>query len=392
MASLRMLTAGESHGPGLAVIVEGLPRGLALTPELIDVDLARRQAGYGRGGRMSIEHDRVTLRSGVRHGVCTGSPVTMLIDNRDYANWQTAMQPEPTTNGADVEDIRVHRPRPGHADLAGALKYLTHDARDVVERASARNTATRVAAGAAAKALLAAVGVRVTAHVVALGGIEAKRLPGDFDELARAAESSPVRCADPEASVAMVSRIDEVRRQGDSLGGTIEIIATHVPPGLGHFAEWDRRLDGRLARALMSIPAVKGCEIGDGFASAARRGSEVHDEIVYDAARHRYDRPTNRAGGIEGGMSNGEAIVLRVAMKPIPTLARPLASVDLETHGAVDAGKERTDSVAVPACAVVCEAAVAWELAVALLERFGGETLNEVREHVTRFDERLALL
>lgn len=392
MASLRMLTAGESHGPGLAVIIEGLPRGLALTPELVDVDLARRQAGYGRGGRMSIEHDRVTLRSGVRHGVCTGSPVTMLIDNRDYANWQTAMQPEPMSDSADVDDVRVHRPRPGHADLAGALKYLTHDARDVVERASARNTATRVAAGAAARALLDAVGIRVTAHVVSLGGIEAKRWPRDLAELARAAEASPVRCADAEASTAMVNRIDEVRRLGDSLGGTVEVLATNVPPGLGHFAEWDRRLDGRLARAVMSIPAVKACEIGEGFASAARRGSEVHDAIVYDAAERRYARPTNRAGGIEGGMSNGATIVVRAAMKPIPTLARPLASVDLETHEAVDAGKERTDAVAVPACAVVCEAAVAWELAVALLERFGGETIDEVREHVARFGERLARL
>lgn len=389
---LRMLTAGESHGPGLSLIIEGLPAGLALDAQTINGDLARRQKGYGRGGRMKIERDTITIRSGVRHGVTTGAPVALLVDNLDYPKWKSAMQPEAPPEGATPEDIALTRPRPGHADLAGAMKLLDHDVRNVLERASARHTTMRVAAGSIAKALLSVSGATVVGHVLAIGDVEAAPDATDLTRLAEAAEASEVRCADPEAGALMITAIDEARRQGDSLGGRVEILADGVPPGLGHFAEWDRRLDGRLARAIMSVPAIKAVEIGDGFAQSGRRGSEAHDEILYDARSKRYRRPTNRAGGIEGGMSNGERIVVRAAMKPIPTLARPLRSVDLRTHKSADAGKERTDAVAVPACAVVCEAAVAWELAAAFVERFGGETMTELTERYARYLERLAEL
>lgn len=379
---LRLLTAGESHGPGLTLIVEGLPAGVPVTAAAIDRDLARRQRGHGRGGRMRIESDHAVLRSGVRHGLTTGAPVALVIDNRDHESWRESMRPEGPAAG---EDVSLTRPRPGHADLAGALKLLSHDARNVLERASARHTATRVAAGTLARALLAEHGITVLGHVLAIGEVEAHPDTSDLAGLATACESSSVRCGDAQASEAMVALVDETRRQGDSLGGRIEVIAEGVPPGLGHFSEWDRRLDGRLARAAMTVPAVKAVEIGDGFAAGSRRGSEVHDEIVYDAAARRYRRPTNRAGGIEGGMSNGERVVVRAVMKPIPTLARPLRSVDLATHESVDAGKERTDAVAVPACAVVCEAVIAWELAAAFLERFGGDTLDEVKASYARY-------
>lgn len=386
---LRMLTAGESHGPGLTVIIEGLPAGLQLAPSAINVDLARRQRGYGRGGRMKIEQDQIEFRSGLRLGRTTGSPLAFVIDNRDYANWRDAMNPNPGAPGVDVADISLSRPRPGHADLAGAQKLLTTDVRDVLERASARHTAARVAAGAVGKALLEAHGVRVIGHVVAIGNVEAHLDTTDLTSIAEAAEASDVRCADAHASDAMKGAIDDARRNGDSLGGRVEVIADGTPPGLGHFAEWDRRLDGRLARSVMSVPAIKAVEIGDGFSQSRLPGSQVHDEIIYDSATHRYRRPTNRAGGIEGGMSNGERIVVRAAMKPIPTLARPLRSVNLRDHSEADAGKERTDSCAVPAAAVVCEAAVAWELAVAFLERFGGETLDELSTNYARYIERL---
>jgi chorismate synthase len=386
---LRLLTAGESHGPGLTVIIDGLPAGLPLTADEINVDLGRRQQGYGRGGRMKIETDSAVLRSGVRLGHTTGAPVALTIDNCDYRNWQESMQPQPLPEGVASPDIALTRPRPGHADLAGALKLLSHDVRNVLERASARHTAARVAAGSIAKALLGTQGIKVVGHVLAIGGEEAAPDTSDLDHLRRVTDASAVRCADVAASQRMLTLIDATRREGDSLGGRVEVIAAGVPPGLGHFAEWDRRLDGRLARALMTVPAIKAVEIGDGFAAGALRGSEVHDEILYDAAAKRYRRPTNRAGGIEGGMSNGERIIARAVMKPIPTLARPLRSVDLASHQAVDAGKERTDAVAVPACAVVCEAAVAWELAVALLERFGGETLEELSTSHQRYHSAL---
>ncbi len=386
---LRMLTAGESHGPGLTVIVEGLPAGLSLTADAIDRDLARRQKGYGRGGRMKIERDKVHLRSGVRLGLTTGSPLAMLIDNQDYANWKDAMQPAPAEDSAEPADVALTRPRPGHADLAGALKLLSADVRNVLERASARHTAARVAVGSVGKLLLAEHGVRVLGHVLAIGEVEAKPNTDEWSALDAAAEASEVRCADPEASRGMLVAIDATRRQGDSLGGKIEVLAQGVPPGLGHFSEWDRRLDGRLARALMSVPAIKAVEIGDGVAASVKPGSQVHDEIVHEAAARRYRRLSNHAGGIEGGMSNGERIVARAYMKPIPTLARPLRSVDLRTHAPADAGKERTDSCAVPAAAVVCEAVVAWELAAAFVERFGGDTLSELRDNYRRYLDRL---
>lgn len=386
---LRLLTAGESHGPGLTVIIEGLPAGLPVTAAAIDLELARRQQGYGRGGRMKIETDQVAVRSGVRHGRTTGTPVALTIDNRDYQNWVASMGPEPLPPGAEPEDVALTRPRPGHTDLAGALKLQIHDVRNILERASARHTAARVAAGAVAKALLASQGVSLVGHVLAIGGVSASPDTTDLARLREITNASPVRCADPVAEKAMIELIDATRKKGDSLGGRVEVVVEGLPPGLGHFAEWDRRLDGQLARAVMSVPAIKAFEIGDGFAAGSSPGSAVHDEIFYDAAARRYKRPTNRAGGIEGGLTNGERVVVRAVMKPIPTLARPLRSVDLVDHSEADAGKERTDSVAVPACAVVCEAAVAWELAVAFLERFGGDTLDELTASYGRFKTAL---
>ncbi len=385
---LRLLTAGESHGPGLTVIIDGVPRGVEVDLEEINRALAERQRGYGRGGRMKIETDTAVIRSGVRHGRSTGSPIAMTIDNRDFANWEESMTPR--ARAADAKDISFTCPRPGHADLAGAQKLLSHDARDVLERASARHTAARVAAGAVASALLRAHDIFVLGHVVGIGDVLAHTDTSDLVRLRDAVEASDVRCGDEEAAARMRALIDATQKQGDSLGGRVEVIAEGVPPGLGHFAEWDRRLDGRLARVLMSVPAIKAMEIGDGFEAGSTRGSLVHDEIVYDALQKRYRHVTNRAGGIEGGLSNGERIVARAVMKPIPTLARPLRSVDLTTHAAVDAGKERTDSVAVPACAVVCEAVVAFELAAVFLERFGGDTASELTASYERYLTALA--
>lgn len=385
---LRMLTAGESHGPGLTIIIEGMPAGLPLSLDAINADLARRQMGYGRGGRMKIEKDTINVRSGVRHGHTTGAPIAMTVDNRDYKNWEGAMMPGVPGADIEVEDVSLYRPRPGHADLAGAMKLLNPDVRNILERASARHTTMRVAAGAVGKAILAPFGVRVLGHVLAIGDVEATPDTSDLNALAELCEASEVRCGDTEAGARMMALIDATRRKGDSLGGRVEVIADGLPPGIGHFAEWDRKLDARLARAIISVPAVKAVEMGDGWAAAKMPGSQVHDPIHYESGR--YTRPTNHAGGIEGGMTNGERVIVRAAMKPIPTLARPLASVDLRDHSAVDAGKERTDSVAVPACAVVCEAAVAWEIGAAFLERFGGETYDELTANYTRYRERLS--
>ncbi len=385
---LRMLTAGESHGPGLTLIIEGMPAGVPFATSAIDRDLARRQLGYGRGGRMKIEKDVIGIRSGVRHGKTTGAPIAMTVDNRDYKNWESAMTPLVPPEGTAIEDVSLYRPRPGHADLAGAMKLLDPDVRNILERASARHTTMRVAAGAAGKALLEPFGIRIVGHVLAIGSVAAQPDVSDLAKLAEVTEASEVRCADPEAAQRMMELIDATRRQGDSLGGLVEVIAEGLPPGLGHFAEWDRKLDARLARAVISVPAMKAVELGDGFEASRLPGSKVHDPIHYDGKR--YTRPTNHAGGIEGGMTNGERVIVRAAMKPIPTLARPLASVDLRDHSAVDAGKERTDSVAVPAAAVVVEAAVAWELAGAFLERFGGETMAEVTEHYQHYRKQLS--
>lgn len=375
---LRFLTAGESHGPALLVIVEGLPAGLPLAPEYINRFLARRQHGFGRGGRMSIEQDTVTILAGVRGGRTLGSPLALQIANRDHSNWATTMSPAPD---ADLDSRRVTAPRPGHADLAGALKYGHTDLRNVLERASARETAARVAAGALAAALLEELGIQIAGQVTGIGPVFISPVLLPPPELRQKVQSSALFCADPEAEKAMIQAIEQAREQGDTLGGTFAITVTGLPPGLGSYVHYDRRLDGILAAALMSIPAIKGVEIGAGFNAARLPGSQVHDEIFHDPERGFYRR-TNNAGGLEGGMTNGEPLLLQAAMKPIPTLMRPLRSVDLRTGEPVAASRERSDVCAVPAACVVGEAAVAWEIARVVLEQTGGDTWEEI---TTRF-------
>ena len=380
----RYLTAGESHGPQLTAIIEGLPSGVHLSEEQINVDLARRMEGYGRGDRMKIEKDTVRILSGVRWGESLGSPVTLVVQNRDWPNWQEKMSVRPEFRD---ETIAVTRPRPGHADLTGIMKYHHADARNVLERSSARETAVRVAVGGVAKAFLAEFGIEVAGVVAAIGWIESRREELPFAELRRRAAASEVSTWDPEAELEMKRAIDMANSAGDTLGGVVEIHVTNVPPGLGSYAQWDRKLDGRLARALMSIQAIKGVEIGIGFEAARRPGSKVHDEIFYDPDRlssgapHGFYRETNRAGGLEGGMSNGEEIVVRAAMKPIPTLYTPLRSVELRTKEPFEATVERSDTCAVPAAAVVAEAVVAIEIADAFLDKFGGDSLAEIRRN-----------
>lgn len=383
MAGLRYLTAGESHGPALVTIVEGLPAGLAIDEEYINYQLRRRQGGYGRGRRMAIEADRVKFLAGIRGGKTLGSPVAMLIENKDWVNWAEVMAPGA---GARLDERMVTRPRPGHADLAGALKYGHRDIRNVLERASARETAARVAAGTVARRLLQELGIEVLGGVVRIGNVAAAMPDLPPAELREIIASSPVMCADAGATHRMVEEIDRAAERGDSLGGIFEIRAYGVPPGLGSYVHWDRRLDGRLARALMSIPAIKGVEIGMGFAGAAKYGSEVHDEIFYEPQRG-FFRATNHAGGLEGGVTNGEALVLRAAMKPIPTLRQPLRSVDLLTKKSSAAAVERSDICAVPAACVIGEAVVAWELAAACLEKFGGDGVDEFRRNYQAYLE-----
>ena len=370
--ALRFTTAGESHGPGLVAVLEGLPAGLEVTREDLDRDLGRRQLGHGRGGRMKIESDRADVTAGLRHGRTLGSPVAILVKNRDFANWEERMNPWPVE--ADVEE--VHLPRPGHADLAGIQKFGFTDVRNVLERASARETAARVACGALAKVLLRRLGIEVLSHVLSIGSVEAPRRddlePSDFEGV----DDSPVRCVDPDASAAMVAEIDSTRRANESLGGTYEVRAFGVPPGLGSHVSWDARLDGRLAQAIMSIHAMKGVGIGDGFDLAPLPGSRAHDEIFW-SEESGYRRETNRAGGIEGGMTNGETVVVRGAMKPLPTLTKPLRSVDTETKEPAQALRERTDSCTVPAAAVVAEAMVALVLGSACREKFGGDHIDD---------------
>ncbi len=389
---IRVVTAGESHGRALVAILEGLPAGLPLAAADVDADLARRMMGYGRGARMKIESDRVQFLGGVRAGATLGSPVALLIENRDFENWRDVMAAEPA---AEPPRRRLTRPRPGHADLAGVLKYDREDARDILERASARETAARVAAGAVCRRLLAEFGVEIGSYVTALGGVTAtppEPLPAPLDA---AADRSPVRCLDPSAEPAMIAKIDAAKGAGDTLGGVVEVVARGVVVGLGSHVSWDRRLDGRLAAALMALPAVKGVEIGGGFALAAVPGSRAHDEILRadDAAgaakRGGFTRPTNRAGGLEGGMTNGEPLVVRVAMKPLSTLMRPLRSVDLTSGRPAAAQSERSDVTAVPALGVVAEAAVALTLADAYAEKLGGDSLGEMRRN---FDAYLAQL
>ncbi len=382
MSYFRFTTAGESHGPALTAIVEGLPAGLPLRAEQIDRELQRRMGGYGRGGRMRIESDRAEILSGMRHGETLGSPIALLIRNRDWENWTQVMGAEPLAEALPEEQMRrVHLPRPGHADLVGVLKYGRTDARDILERASARETAARVAAGAVAKRLLDELGIRIGSHIVRLGEVEA-HVPDPLPEdLNAAADPSPVRCLDAEAEERMIEAIDAARREGDTLGGIFEVVATGLPVGLGSHVSWDRKLDGRLAGALMSIHAIKGVEIGDGWQAAGRRGSQVHDEIVRDPALARtggYRRTTNRAGGLEGGITTGMPLVVRAAMKPISTLMRPLRTVDLRTGEAGEAVRERSDVCALPAAGVVGEGMVAIVLAQAVLEKFGGDSLPEL--------------
>ena len=384
MASLKFTTAGESHGPGLVAVVEGLPAGLEITPDDLDRDLARRQLGHGRGGRMKIESDRAQVWAGIRHGRTLGSPVALLIENRDHKNWAERMSPWPVEDQID----EVHLPRPGHADLAGAMKFGHSDVRNVLERASARETAARVAAGGLAKAFLRPVGITVHSHVVQIGSEQAPPLeitgPDDFAGV----DESPVRCLDQGASVAMVAEIDRARKANESLGGVFEVWAFGVLPGLGSHISWDTRLDGRLAWALMSIHAMKGVEIGAGFDLAGRVGSQAHDEIFW-SEEHGFVRDTNRAGGFEGGMTSGEPVVARVAMKPLPTLTKPLRSVDIESKRPAEALRERTDSCTVPAAGVVGEAMVALELARACREKFGGDAMADVLGAVSAYRERI---
>ena len=382
--SLRFVTAGESHGPGLTALVEGLPAGLVLRPEDIDRDLARRQLGHGRGGRMKIEKDRAEVTAGVRHGRTLGSPVALRIENRDYANWEERMNPWPVA--AQVDE--VHLPRPGHADLAGVQKYGHSDVRNVLERASARETAARVGAGALAKALLAELGVAVRSHVTRIGSVTAPERHDLGVEDFEGVDDSPVRCLDPAASDAMVAEIDAARKANESLGGVFEVRTFGLVPGIGSHVSWEERLDGRLAQAVMSIQAMKGVGVGDGFELAGRVGSRAHDEIFWTEARG-YHRETNRAGGLEGGMTTGDPLVVTAAMKPLPTLTKPLRSVDTESKEPAQALRERTDSCTVPAAGVVGEAMVALVLAAAYREKLGGDHIDDVRAALSAYEERI---
>jgi chorismate synthase len=383
---LRYLTAGESHGKCLTAIIEGIPSGLPLRAEDIDQDLARRQKGYGRGGRMRIEQDQVEFLSGVRKGKTLGNPITLQVRNRDWENWKEIMAAEP---GPPSSDKVVTCPRPGHADLVGAIKYNHRDIRNVLEKASARETAIRVAVGAVAKRLLAEFGIKVYSYTVAIGDVAFSPKPGiTTEELFERAEKSEVRCPDETASEKMIAKIREAKHKGDTLGGIFEVVVMSPPLGLGSYAQWDRRLTGRLAMALMSIQAMKGVEVGMGFDAARRFGSEVHDEIFYDQASG-FRRGSNNAGGLEGGITTGQPIVLRTAMKPISTLYNPKKSVDIQTKEPVEATIERSDICTVPAAGVVGEAVVAYEMAVAFLEKFSGDHLDEIRQHYTAYQEHV---
>ena len=383
--SLRLTTAGESHGPGLTCILEGLPAGLRLDRDAVNRDLARRQLGHGRGGRMKIERDQVEVTGGVRHGHTLGGPIALQVANRDYANWEERMNPWPV----EAAVAEVHLPRPGHADLVGTQKYGFTDVRNVLERASARETAARVAGGAVAKAFLRELGVEVFSHVIQITGVQAPRrddlTPGDFENV----DESPVRCLDPDASKKMVAEIDGLRKANESLGGVFEVIGFGLVPGLGSHVSWEERLDGRLGQAVLSIQAIKAVSIGDGAEVAGLPGSQAHDEIFY-SDQNGYYRETNRAGGLEGGMTTGGPLVVRASMKPLPTLTKPLRSVDIATHEPAEALRERTDSCTVPAAGVVGEAMVAFVLADAYRRKFGGDHIDDVRAAVRAYEERIA--
>jgi chorismate synthase len=389
---LRYLTAGESHGPQLTAIIEGLPAGLKISEELINQDLVRRQGGYGRGGRMQIEKDSIDILSGVRWGETIGSPITLAVRNRDWENWREKMSP---LESFKDEKIRVTRSRPGHADLAGVMKYGQKDVRNILERSSARETAVRVAVGALAKIFLAEFDIAVFGCVVELGGISAERPAVATGKLREMIAESELYTFDPPAEARMKTLVDRARESGDSVGGVMEVTVTGLPPGLGSHVQWDRKLDARLAMAVMSIQAIKGVELGMGFGAAARPGSLVHDEIYYDSTRLArgeatgYYRKTNNAGGIEGGITNGEDLVIRAAMKPIPTLYKPLMSVDISSREPIEATVERSDVCAVPAATVVMESVVAIEIANAFLEKFGGDSISEIRRNFDGYLEYL---
>ncbi|HEY4428296.1 MAG TPA: chorismate synthase [Solirubrobacteraceae bacterium] len=383
--TLHLITAGESHGPGLTCIVEGLPAGLELSPDDVNVDMSRRQLGHGRGGRMKIERDSAEITGGVRHGRTLGGPIALQVLNRDYANWEQRMNPWPVEE--DVEE--VHLPRPGHADLVGTLKYKQSDVRNILERASARETAARVAGGGLFKTFLRALGVSVHSHVIQIASVHAPAgerplAAADFDEV----DGSPVRCLDAGATREMVDEIDRLRKANESVGGVFEVQAFGLVPGLGSHVSWEERLDGRLAMAICSIQAVKGVSMGDAFSVAGLPGSEAHDEIFFSEDRG-YHRRSNRAGGLEGGMTNGEPLIVRGAMKPLPTLTKPLQSVDTATHAPAQALRERTDSCTVPAAGVVAEAMVAFVLADAYRKKFGGDHIDDVLEAVRAYRERI---
>ena len=391
---LRFTTAGESHGPALVSILEGAPAGIPLLVSEVNADLARRQQGYGRGRRMQIEQDSAELLSGVRAGYTIGSPIAMLIRNRDWENWRDVMDPAPSASSDSAERRRsVTRPRPGHADLSGMLKYDRDDARDILERASARETTARVAAGAICRKLLRELGISIGSHLVELGGIVAATPDELPDDLNVAADTSPLRTLDKAAEEKMIARIDAAKKEGDTLGGVCEVVCRGLPVGMGSHVSWDRKLDGRIGAAMMSIPAVKGVGIGIGFEAARLRGSQVHDEIHGASDRRRSGdiaRRTNRAGGLEGGMTTGEPLIVRVAMKPISTLMRPLATVEMKTGEAASAVAERSDVTAVPAMGVIAEAMLAFVLAQAALEKFGGDSLAELKRNMEGYLSRIA--
>ena len=372
MSRFRFLTAGESHGPGLTVIVTGVPAGLRLDREEIVTQMRRRQAGYGRGGRMAIEKDEAEILAGLRGGETLGSPISIRVGNRDYANWQSSMDPW-DLDASEADKRRLHAPRPGHADLAGGIKFDRGDLRDILERASARETAARVAAGSIARQLLSAFGIEVRSGVLSLGEVGEEAADAGWSELAAIDQASELRAVEPALEPAMIAAIDAAKEAGDTLGGTILVIAHGVPPGLGSHAQWDEKLDGRIGQAMLSIPAVKGVGVGMGFGVARKRGSEVHDAILPGL-----ERSSNRAGGVEGGITNGEDVVVRVAMKPIATLRKGLPSVDLDSGEAQRSQWERSDVTAVPACGVIAEAMLALVLADAMREKFGGDSMSEM--------------
>jgi len=394
---LRYFTAGESHGPCLTTIIDGVPARFPIDIQKINHDLWRRQQGYGRGGRMQIEKDEVEIRSGIRWGETLGSPVALGIENRDWKNWIKKMSPAPEDRD---ESVAVTKPRPGHADLTGVLKYHHSDIRNILERASARETVARTAVGSFCKQLLDPFGIKIIAYIRSLGRIEAKTEGLSYEEIYQRSEQSPVRVADKEAEGKMIELIDECKKAGDTLGGTFEVVALGLPPGLGSHTQWDRKLDGRLARAFLSIQAIKGVEMGLGFEMAKRRGSQVHDEIFFDPQRMvsegtprivstGFYRGSNNSGGTEGGMSNGAPLVIRAAMKPLSTLMSPLQSVDLRSKQVADAAVERSDVCSAPAAAVVGEAVVAIELAAAFLEKFGGDSLHEITRNYEGYLEQI---